>query len=109
MVNVALLVRLEAQPGKEKEVEEFLRSSLALVEQEPDTLTWYAIRLGPSSFGIFDTFPHPQGRKAHLAGKVAEALMANAPHLLANPPTIEYADVLATKLPDQARPARDAG
>lgn len=95
--RVALLVRLEAKPGKEKEVAEFLRSGLALVQEEPDTITWYGVQFGPSSFGIFDTFPHDEGRKAHLAGKVAQALMANAPNLLAKDPEITYTDVLAMK------------
>ena len=97
MTKVALLVRLEAKPGKEKEVADFLRGGLSLVQEEPDTLTWYGIQLGPSTFGIFDTFSHEDGRKAHLAGRVAEALMANAPHLLAQDPLIEFVDVLAEK------------
>jgi quinol monooxygenase YgiN len=97
MVKVALLVRLEAKPGREKEVADFLRGGLALVGEEPDTITWYGIQLGPSTFGIFDTFPGEEGRKAHLAGKVAAALMANAPHLLANDPVIEFVDILAAK------------
>lgn len=97
MINHALLVRLEAKPGKEKAVEDFLRSGLAIVREEPATVTWYAIRLGPSTFGIFDTFPDEEGRQAHLNGKVAEALMANAAELLSQPPVIEKVDVLAAK------------
>lgn len=97
MVTVALLVRLEAKAGKEQEVEDFLRSALSLVEQEPDTISWYAIRLGTSTFGIFDTFPDEAGRQAHLAGKVAAALMAKVPDLLAQPPVIETVDILAAK------------
>lgn len=99
MVKVALLVRLEAKPGKEAEVEKFLNGGLALVEEEPATVTWYAIKLGPSTFGIFDTFPDDKGRQAHLSGKVAAALMAQAPELLAKPPQIEQVDILAAKLP----------
>ena len=99
MVNVALLVRLEAKPGKEKDVEAFLRSGLPLVEDEPATTAWFGIRLGPSSYGIFDSFPDEKGRQAHLSGKVAAALMARAPDLLAQPPSIEKVDVLADKLP----------
>src|SRR5690349_13395013 len=99
MVKAALFVRLEARPGKEKEVEAFLRSGLALVEQEPATTAWFGIRLGPSTFGIFDAFPDDAGREAHLAGKVAAALMAKAGELFARPPSIEKADVLAAKLP----------
>jgi quinol monooxygenase YgiN len=99
MVTVALLVRLEAKPGKEAEVESFLNSGLALVQEEPDTTAWFAIRMGQSTFGIFDAFPDESGRKAHLSGKVAEALMQKAPELLAQAPVIEKVDVLAAKLP----------
>lgn len=99
MVKVALFVRLEAKPGKEKDVEEFLVGGLPLVEAEPDTTAWFGIRLGPSTFGIFDAFPHEAGREAHLAGKVAEALMAKAGELFSTPPSIEKVDVLAAKLP----------
>ena len=99
MVNVALLVRLEAKPGKENEVESFLKSGLAIVEEEPDTTAWFAIRLSKSTFGIFDAFPDESGRQAHLSGRVAAALMAKASELLAQPPAIEKVDVLAAKLP----------
>src|SRR3979490_2804343 len=98
-VNVALFVRLEAKPGKEAEVESFLRAGLPLVEAEPATTTWYGIRLGPSTFGIFDTFPDDAGRQAHLSGAVAKALMEHAPELLAEEPSIQMVDVLAAKLP----------
>ena len=99
MVTVGLLVRLEAKPGKEKEVESFLNSGLALVQEEPETLAWFAIRMGPSTFGIFDAFPNDSGRQAHLSGRVAAALMQKAPELLAQSPVIEKVDVLAVKLP----------
>jgi quinol monooxygenase YgiN len=99
MVKVALFVRLEAKPGKEKEVENFLLSGLPLVEEEPATTAWFGIRLGPSTFGIFDAFPNDEGRQAHLSGKVAAALMASASELFAEPPSIEKVDVLAAKLP----------
>ena len=99
MVTVGLLVRLEAKPGKEAEVENFLKSGLALVEDEPETTVWFAIRMGQSTFGIFDAFPGESGRKAHLSGAVASALMAKASELLAKPPVIENVDVLAEKLP----------
>ena len=99
MVKVALFVRLEAKPGKEAELENFLRGGLPLVEQEPATLAWFGIRLGPATFGIFDAFPDESGRQAHLSGKVAAALMAKAPELLARAPVIEKANVLAVKLP----------
>jgi quinol monooxygenase YgiN len=98
MVKVALFVRLEAKPGKEAEVERFLLDGLPLVQQEPATIAWFGIRLGPSTFGIFDAFADDQGRQAHLAGKVAAALMAKASELFAKPPAIEKVDVLAAKL-----------
>jgi quinol monooxygenase YgiN len=98
-VTAALYVALEAKPGKEETVAEFLRQGKALVEGEPATIAWFGIRLGPSTFAIFDAFPDEAGRQAHLAGKVAAALMAKAGDLLAEPPTIRKADVLASKLP----------
>lgn len=98
-VRVALLVGLEAKPGNEAALESFLRGGLSIVEQEPATITWYALRLGPTTFGIFDTFPDDTSRRGHLAGRVAAALMAQAPELLASAPTIEMADILAAKLP----------
>jgi quinol monooxygenase YgiN len=99
MVKFALYVRLEAKPGKESDVENFLRGGLSIVQQEPATTAWFAIRLGPSSFGIFDAFPDEAGRQAHLSGRVAAALMAKASELLSKPPSIEKVDVLAAKLP----------
>ena len=99
MPKAALFVSLEAKPGKEEEVASFLRSGLPLVEQEPKTVVWFGIRLGPSTFAIFDAFPDEDGRQAHLSGKVAAALMANASELLSQAPKIERADVLAVKLP----------
>lgn len=100
MVKVALFVRLEAKPGKEAELESFLKSGLPIVQEEPATTAWFGIRLGPSTFGIFDAFPDEEGRQAHLSGRVAAALMAKAPELLAKPPVIEKVDVLAAKLPE---------
>ncbi|MBA2278635.1 MAG: antibiotic biosynthesis monooxygenase [Chloroflexia bacterium] len=99
MVTVALLVRLEAKPGKEGDVEEFLRGGLAIVEQEPATTTWFAIKMGPTTYGIFDAFPDDSGRQAHLQGQVAAALMERADELFSEPPAIEQIDVLAAKLP----------
>ena len=101
MVKVALFVRLEAKPGKEKEVESFLVSGLPIVNEEPATTAWFGIRLGPSTFGIFDAFPDEAGRQAHLSGKVAAALMAKAGELFSEPPSIESVDVLAAKLPGE--------
>ena len=105
MVKVALWVMLEAKPGKEADVEKFLLGGLPIVEDEPDTVAWFAIRIGPSTFGIFDAFPNDAGRQAHLSGRVAAALMAKAPELLAKPPVIEKIDVLAAKLPAATRGA----
>jgi len=99
MVKTALLVRLEAKAGKEGEVENFLRGGLPVVQDEPATTVWFAIRIGPSTFGIFDAFPDEAGRQAHLSGRVAAALMAKASDLLTGPPVIEKVDVLAAKLP----------
>jgi quinol monooxygenase YgiN len=98
MVHVALLARLEAKPGKESEVADFLKSALPLANAESATTVWFALKLGPSTFGIFDAFPDDAGRKAHLSGPIAAALMAKAPELLSQPPTIESVDVLAAKL-----------
>jgi quinol monooxygenase YgiN len=98
-VRVALLVILEAKPGKEEDVAKFLLSGLEIVQQEPATTAWFAIRLGPARFGIFDAFPDEAGRQAHLSGRVAAGLMAKASDLLAKPPAIEKVDILAAKLP----------
>ena len=97
MVKKALLVRLEAKPGKEKELEDFLNSGLSLAQNEQDTINWYAIRINNSTFGIFDTFNADAGRDAHLSGPIAKALMEKAPDLLATTPVIEKVDVLAAK------------
>lgn len=99
MVKVALLVRLQAKPGKEAAVASFLESALPLANQESTTPVWFALRLGPSTFGIFDAFADEMGRSAHLSGPIAAALMANAAELLSEPPQIEHVDVLAAKLP----------
>jgi quinol monooxygenase YgiN len=99
MTKYSLYVRLEAKPGKEQEVADFLVSALPLVNQEPDTTAWFALKMGPSTFGIFDAFPNDQGREAHLNGAVAKALMAKASELLAKSPEIHKVDVLADKLP----------
>jgi quinol monooxygenase YgiN len=99
MSKLALYVPLEAKPGKEKEVAEFLKSAVPLVEAEPGTVTWFAIQEGPSSFAIFDTFDDETGRNAHLNGKVAATLMAKAGELLAKAPAIHKIEILADKLP----------
>jgi quinol monooxygenase YgiN len=90
---------MEAKPGQEEAVEKFLKGGLALVMDEPETTAWFAIRLDKSTFGIFDAFPSEAGRNAHLAGKVAAALMEQAEHLFSRPPLIEKLEVLAAKLP----------
>jgi len=99
MLKLALFVRLEAKPGKEREVTEFLNTGLALANQETKTPMWFALRLGPTTFAIFDAFADEEGRQNHLSGPIAKALMAKAPELLAVPPTIEPLDVLGAKLP----------
>ena len=101
MIRTGLFVRLEAKPGKGDEVETFLRGGRAIVEQEPATIAWFALRMGPTTFGIFDVFPDDAGREAHLSGRVAQALMEKAPDLFAVKPTIAKVDVLAAKLPDE--------
>ncbi|HVE58416.1 MAG TPA: hypothetical protein VNB22_16405 [Pyrinomonadaceae bacterium] len=103
MVRKALFVRLVAKPGKEAEVEAFLNSGLGLVNDEPLTVTWYALKFNDTTFGIFDTFEGDEGRDAHLNGKVAEALMANAGELFAAPPTIEKVDLLAVKSEEKSK------
>jgi quinol monooxygenase YgiN len=97
MEKLAILVMLEAGPGMAAELEAFLASALPMAEAEPDTVGWYALRLGPSSFGIFDTFADQAGRDAHLAGEMARALFTRANALLAEPPTVVKAEILAGK------------
>jgi quinol monooxygenase YgiN len=99
MVRVALFVQMEAQPGKEADAAAFLRGAVPLVNAEPDTIAWFALQIGTSTFAIFDAFPDEQGRAAHLAGQVAAALMDQAPELFTGPPVIQRAEVLAVKLP----------
>lgn len=99
MVKSALLVVLDAKPGKEAEVEAFLRNGQPVVQNEPGTVAWFGVRFGPSTFGIFDAFPDEAGRQAHLSGLLAAALSERTPELFATPPRIEMLDVLAAKLP----------
>ena len=98
MVSLGLFVRLEAKPGKEKEVAGFLAQALEMANQEATTRLWFSLRLGPSTFGVFDAFSDESGRQAHLNGPIAQALMANAPNLLAAPPSIEKTEILGAKL-----------
>jgi quinol monooxygenase YgiN len=97
MHTLALLVILEAKPGKEEELSDFLKSALPLAAQETQTLSWFAFKVGPSEFGIFDTFPDEAGRNAHINGEIAKALFAKAEELLAAPPQIEKPNILAAK------------
>jgi quinol monooxygenase YgiN len=99
MLTLGLFARLEAKPGKEEEVAAFLKQGLQLANQETTTPLWFALRLGPTTFAIFDAFRDEAGRKAHLDGPIARALMAQAATLLAKPPVIERVDVLGAKLP----------
>jgi quinol monooxygenase YgiN len=99
MTKYSLYVHLEAKPGKEQEVADFLVGALPLVNQEPETTAWFALRMGPNVFGIFDAFPSEAGRDAHLNGEVAKQLMAKASDLFAKLPEISRVDVLADKLP----------
>ncbi len=99
LLHKALLATMEAKPGKEAAVAEFLKGALPLVNDEPDTVVWFGIQLGPSTFGIFDAFADDSGRQAHLSGAVAAALMERAPELFSGAPSITEVDVLASKLP----------
>src|SRR5437588_12307253 len=97
MTRVAIWAQLEAKPGKEKEVEEFLKSAQPLAEREAATLSWYAIKLGPGKYGIFDTFADENGRNAHLNGDIAKALFAKAKDLFSKAPDIAKPEILAVK------------
>lgn len=97
MIKLALFARLEARPGKEAEVEALLKAALAMANDEPATPIWFALKLSPSTFGVFDAFHDEAGRQGHLAGPIAQALMARAPDLLAQPPLIEPIEVLGLK------------
>jgi quinol monooxygenase YgiN len=99
MVTLGLYVRLEAKPGKEAEVAQFIKNGLPLVEEEAGTIAWFGVQLSKSTFGIFDAFENQAGQEAHLNGKVAAALMAKASELFAQPPAIEKVEILAAKLP----------
>jgi len=99
MVTLGLFARLEAKPGKEEAVAAFLMQGLQLANQETATPVWFALRLGPATFAIFDAFHDDAGRQSHLTGPIARALMAQASTLLAAPPVIERVDVLGAKLP----------
>jgi quinol monooxygenase YgiN len=99
MGTIGFLARLEAKPGRESDLEKLLAGALPLAEAEAGTQTWFAWRMGQSTFGVFDTFESEEGRQAHLSGEIAKALMANADELLSQPPDIQPIDILAEKLP----------
>jgi quinol monooxygenase YgiN len=96
MEAIGLLVTLEARSGKEADAEAFLKSAQPLALNENGTMKWYAIKLGPGRFGIFDTFANEAGRNAHLTGDIAKALGARANELFATPPQIEKVEILAS-------------
>lgn len=97
MVKVGIWAQLEAKAGKENEVEKFLKSAQSLAELEADTISWYAIKMGPGKYGIFDTFADESGRNAHLQGEIAKALFARAEELFAKAPDIAKPEILASK------------
>ncbi|MBA2638858.1 MAG: antibiotic biosynthesis monooxygenase [Nocardioidaceae bacterium] len=98
-VQVGLLATLNAKPGKESELAQFLTGALPLAQDEPDTIAWFAIKIDDATYGIVDFFPTDDGRQAHLNGPIAAALMEQADELLASPPDIKPIDALASKLP----------
>lgn len=97
MTKLAFLARFEAKPGKEKEVAKFLEVALDMAKKESTTINWYAIRLSPSTFGVFDTFNNEDGRQKHLNGPIGQALMAKAPELFSSAPSIEPVEILGSK------------
>jgi quinol monooxygenase YgiN len=103
MNKFAIWAQLEAKPGNEREVEEFLKSAQPLAEKESGTTAWYAVKIGPARFGIFDTFADEQGRDAHLNGEIAKALFARAQELFAKEPEIHKIAILAEKAAGTSR------
>lgn len=99
MSHIGLLARIEAKPEHAAQVQELLENALELARQETQTATWYSFRMGPTSFGVFDTFADEAGRQAHLNDKIAAALMGIASTLLSEAPDIQKIDILAAKLP----------
>lgn len=96
-VQLALFARIEAKPGKEAEVEAFMKAALSMANDEPTTPIWFALKLGPSTFGVFDAFHDEAGRQRHLSGPIAQALMGSAAELFASPPSIEPIEILGLK------------
>lgn len=97
MSTLAIWAQIEAKKGKEKELEDFLKSAQPLAQREQGTVTWFAIKMGQGKYGIFDTFKDENGRNAHLNGEIAKALFAKADELLASPPKIDKPEILAAK------------
>ena len=97
MIVCGLIVRLEAKPGKEQALEDFLSAGLELTNHEATTPIWFALKLSPTTFGIFDAFASDEHRQAHLAGNMANQLMSRVDELLASPPSVETVDVIAMK------------
>jgi quinol monooxygenase YgiN len=108
MPKLAIWAQMEAKAGKEQEVAEFLKSAQALAEKETGTITWYAMRLGGSGFGIFDTFADEKGREAHLTGEIAKALFERSQELFAKEPTVHKVELLAAKVPGLEAKAQKA-
>jgi quinol monooxygenase YgiN len=96
-IKLALFARLEAKPGKEAEVAQFLQAGLTMARDEATTPIWFALRLSPTTFGVFDAFHDEAGRQAHLSGPIAKALMAKASELFSQPPSIDAIEVLGLK------------
>ncbi|RCG32100.1 antibiotic biosynthesis monooxygenase [Sphaerisporangium album] len=109
MISVGLLVRVHARPGREHDVEDFLRDGLALIEDEEQCTAWVALRINCTTFGVFNAFGEECGRRAHLAGRLAEALLDRSDELFTRPPTIERVEVLAAKLPGEREPTSAVG
>jgi len=105
MLSLGLFVRIEAKSGKEEEVAVLLKQGLQMANQEATTPLWFALRLGPSTFGVFDAFPNDSGRQTHLNGPIAKALMANGPNLFASPISIEKTEILGAKISNEIRNA----
>src|ERR1044072_9859628 len=105
MLSLGLFVRLEAKPGKEEEVAAFLKQAIQMANQETTTLLWFSLRLGPSTFGVFDAFRDESGRQTHLNGPIAKALMAHGPNLFASPLSIEKTEILGAKISKEIRTA----
>lgn len=103
MPKLAIWAEMEAKPGKEQEVANFLKSAQSMAEREQGTITWYAMRLGPSKFGIFDTFSDEKGRDAHINGEIAKSLFTKSKELFTKDPEIHKMDLLAAKVPGAAK------